>query len=466
MSSKPDTIQYSLLQNIGSQFCRFLLDQGAETQVNVHSFRYNGIFKAETPLHVAIVAIPKIPDPWDEPLERTYDRISWLLEAGADVHIPDSSGMSCLDLAFSIADKRLKSIIIPRADIDVIGNILVSQAGGKPLLRQWLEHGPESTLANINLLVEAGANPKARNSLGQNCLHLVLESAAADSQLQSKELRRVLVQLIKNGADVDATNHDGNSVTDLAFHHLDPQSTLGTYPADLWACSLAACGYNVFVDFQNGQPRLPRFDSRYTSKDFETLWDGVKDRSYIFTTILHSPKETLNDSFSAVAQVFQPGDLASLLKTEPGLFEGMERYQWALDLQQAEVSSETIQKILREDGSPHQGPLLCTTPGDLRKNPKAQDMVHRRLNPEFHHASCCHHEILQERSSDPEVFSDRFGQPSQSSMIRFMEPLAQKLFGTVFTSVSDAPPCIYFSDESTSDPDTGSAGTGGAIPES
>ncbi|RMJ15876.1 hypothetical protein CDV36_004478 [Fusarium kuroshium] len=313
----------SLLRNKGPDFCRFLLDQGAETQVNVLSFRCDGISKAETPLHTAIAAIPKVPEPWHEPPEWAYERIRWLLEAGADVHIPDSSGISCLDLAFSIADNKLKSIVIPHADIDVIGHILVSKAGGKPLLRQWLEHGPESTLANINLLVESGTDPQAKNSLGQTCLHLVLESAAADSPLQPKELRRVLVQLIKNGADVNAANHNGDSVTDLAFHHRDPQSTLGTYPADLWACSLAACGHNVFVDFQNSQPRLPRFDSQYTSKDFEALWDGVKDRSYIFTNILHSPKETLNDSFSAVAQVFQPGDLASLLQTEPCLFEAI-----------------------------------------------------------------------------------------------------------------------------------------------
>ncbi|RSL72941.1 hypothetical protein CEP53_000945 [Fusarium sp. AF-6] len=219
-------LHYSLLRNKGPQFCRFLLDQGAATQVNVLSFRYDGISKAETPLHTAIAAIPKIPEPWDEPPEWTYERISWLLEAGADVHIPDSSGISSLDLAFSIADNKLKSIIIPHADIDVTENILVSKAGGKPLLRQWLEHGPVSTLANINLVVENGANPKAKNSLGHTCLHIVLESAAAGSPLQPKELRRVLVQLIKNGADVNATNHSGNSVTDLAFHHQDPQITL------------------------------------------------------------------------------------------------------------------------------------------------------------------------------------------------------------------------------------------------
>ncbi|KAI8654172.1 hypothetical protein NCS56_01373800 [Fusarium sp. Ph1] len=111
MASKPDRIQHSLLWNKGAKFCRFLLDHGAETQVDVLSFRRKWISKGETPLHVAIENIPKIPDPLNKVLEPwsgvpvwAYDRISWLLEAGADVHIPNSIGSSCLDLAFCSAD--------------------------------------------------------------------------------------------------------------------------------------------------------------------------------------------------------------------------------------------------------------------------------------------------------------------------------------------------------------------------
>lgn len=325
------------------------------------------------------------------------------------------------------------------------------------MLLQWLQHGLGSTLANINHLIETGANPNARNSFGQTCLHLLIKSAGFP--FQPEELRRVLAQLIKHGADVNATDHNGNSVTDISFHQPDLPTTAGSYPADLWACSLAACGYDVFVDFQNSQPRLPRFDSWYHSDHFETLWDGVGDRSYILTNIIHSSKDALSDIFSTLARIFQPGDLARLLEIEPCLLEGMDRYQWAFDLQQAEISLETIQNMLASDGSQHRGHLFCTTPGDPRKSHEVQDTVYRRPNPGFHHVSCCHHETLQRLPSDSEAWSDHSDQLSQSSMARLMEPLARQLFGPESIPTSAGPPYIYFFDDSTYGPETEIVGT-------
>lgn len=248
-----------------------------------------------------------------------------------------------------------------------------------------------------------------------------------NSPAQSENLRRVLVELIKHGADVNATDQNGNSVTNLAFHHSVPQRKLGTYLADLWACSLVACGYDVFVDFQNSQLRLPCFDAEYTMNHFQTLWHDITDRSYILTNIAHLSKETLNDACSTILKILRPGELGRLLEIEPCLFEGLEQYQWAFDLQQADISPEAIQSILTSYVEWHQGRFRSLISGSPPEKTKAEDTVYRLPKPGFHHTLCCHQGNLRSQPLDTGLL-DSVYQPSQTSLVRLMEPLARHLF--------------------------------------
>ncbi|KAI8653278.1 hypothetical protein NCS55_01312900 [Fusarium keratoplasticum] len=210
---------YALLWEEGTHFCRLLLDNGAAGLLGVIPHRASRI--EATPLHVAIQVIYN-----KMKLERTvptwaYTRTRWLLEAGADVHVSDMNGMSCFDLAFHIDDYELQRTIIPYTDVDVLETILVAETLRGPLLQQWLRDSLESTLANLRLLVKSGACPDARSSVGQNCLHICIQFA--DSRKAPNALRRALVELISQGADVNATDHSGNTVTDVAFRRLDPR---------------------------------------------------------------------------------------------------------------------------------------------------------------------------------------------------------------------------------------------------
>lgn len=60
--------------------------------------------KGATPLHVAILALYSKRYSSTVIHQWVYERIRWLVEAGADVSTADSRGTSCLDLALRIKD--------------------------------------------------------------------------------------------------------------------------------------------------------------------------------------------------------------------------------------------------------------------------------------------------------------------------------------------------------------------------
>lgn len=278
-------------------------------------------------------------------------------------------------------------------------------------------------MANLRLLIKSGAYPDARNSVGQNCLHICIQFA--DAREEPNGLRRALVELIRQGADVNATDHSGNTVTDVAFHRLDPQGAQGTYPADLWACSLAACGYDVLGEFQGGQARLTRCDSQYEKKHFESLWEGIEDRSYILNNVLSLPRETLNHTFPEVLKTIPQTELRTLLDFHLSFFEGTNHYEWIPDLRQAGVDMESIQAIIVSDGEDATQELFFdASPGDLQ----TKKTTGRFPQPQFHHSSCCHYETLQTISTEPETWLGDGDVAGKLSIATRMEPLARHFF--------------------------------------
>ncbi|EEU33609.1 uncharacterized protein NECHADRAFT_89312 [Fusarium vanettenii 77-13-4] len=383
--------KYALFWEEGDRFCRFILDHSTKAQFGV-------ILRGSR-----------------------WTRIDWLLEAGADVHAHGRSGRSCFSLAFSIDDDKLKKSIIAYADLDVLDGILVTKAEGTPILLQWLRDCPESTLSNLGLLVRSGANPNATNSLGQTCLHLCIQYAHPQ---MDGYLRRAMVELIQCGADVYAKDHIGRSLTELAFYCSGSEGLLGTYPADLWSCSLVACGYDVFGNIQGRQPRLPRFGTLYKKIHFRTLWEEVNDGSYLLTNIAALPKEQFSNTFLEITEILPVADLRRLFDFRPSLFHGTTRYQWVADLQEIEMDSESIWNLIGKQQYSLEQILSNSEQHAPSKDASEDDDTARFPVPEFHHESCCHQRSLVKRPPEPEAWTESVEPPDLSLVAWHMERLA------------------------------------------
>lgn len=141
------------------------------------------------------------------------------------------------------------------------------------LARNYMSGYDPGTFA---LLLERGAKIDDRNSLGQTCLHLCVESAHF---VDGRELPS-LVYLIRSGADVSAVDHGGFSVSLCAYcpnPSYDRSKELGGYRGDLWDAALAQCGRDINkMRESTPHPRRPLYTKRYTRQYFERLWRGFE----------------------------------------------------------------------------------------------------------------------------------------------------------------------------------------------
>ena len=133
----------------------------------------------------------------------------------------------------------------------------------------------------IRFLLERNADVTERDSDGRTCLHLCV-SLVRDALVWTFDLHRMMKQysmgiivLIKHGADVYAKDHDGRSVSDVAYaaQPWDYTGELGSVQGDVWDFALASCGYDILT-FRQGRRRKARHGKRYRRQDFEKLWEG------------------------------------------------------------------------------------------------------------------------------------------------------------------------------------------------
>jgi hypothetical protein len=82
---------------------------------------------------------------------------------------------------------------------------------------------------------------------------------------------------VRSGADVDAVDYSGTSVSVMAYNCIDRQygnSRVG----DMWDRILAGAGFDVAAfRKRNGIPRKARYDWGYTRSDFEAMWVGMTE---------------------------------------------------------------------------------------------------------------------------------------------------------------------------------------------
>ncbi|KAK4034293.1 hypothetical protein C8A01DRAFT_18863 [Parachaetomium inaequale] len=83
-----------------------------------------------------------------------------------------------------------------------------------------------------------------------------------------------IIFLIRSGADVHAKDHNGRSVSDLAYARFPhPWDMVGSMQGDVWDFALAVCGYNI-SDFRQGRCRKAHYGGYYNRQGFEELWAG------------------------------------------------------------------------------------------------------------------------------------------------------------------------------------------------
>jgi len=129
------------------------------------------------------------------------DRLTELLEAEPSlVNDYSGDGFTALHFAAFFGRHEAAALLIDRgAEVDAFG-------------RGWMTGTPVHSAVSrkhadvFRILLDAGANPNARQSAGWTPLH----AAAMNGDLTSVEL------LLAAGADPNATNEEGRSVTDLA----------------------------------------------------------------------------------------------------------------------------------------------------------------------------------------------------------------------------------------------------------
>ena len=129
------------------------------------------------------------------------DRLTELLEAEPSlVNDYSGDGFTALHFAAFFGRHDAAALLIDRgAEVDPFG-------------RGWMTGTPMHSAVSrthadvVRILLDAGANPNARQSAGWTPLH----AAAMNGDLNSVEL------LLAAGADPSATNEEGRSVTDLA----------------------------------------------------------------------------------------------------------------------------------------------------------------------------------------------------------------------------------------------------------
>jgi hypothetical protein len=111
---------------------------------------------------------------------------------------------------------------------------LLSLAGKERFVQESYGYMSE----RIHYLLKHGANANMRDKLGCNCLHIIFRSSPIHNANISYYMvgrKDALMCLVTAGADIDAVNIFGQSVSELACRHGFE---------DLWIEVLSECGYD------------------------------------------------------------------------------------------------------------------------------------------------------------------------------------------------------------------------------
>lgn len=146
-----------------------------------------------------------------------------------------------------------------------------------------------SHIQRLSFLLSKGCRIGEVDNNGFNCLHVFFSDADPPALKDNddilrlrpggKDLRDSLVYIVRQGADVYATDRLGRSVSEFAYSETcwSTAAELGSYCGDLWDAVLDLCGYDI-SQFRKGYPRRAMYTNEYSREDFERLWKGREGR--------------------------------------------------------------------------------------------------------------------------------------------------------------------------------------------
>ncbi|KAI5917246.1 hypothetical protein F4810DRAFT_697255 [Camillea tinctor] len=265
------------------EMCKFLIDSGLDLD---HRARGRIIYKNRqnpyTPLELTgMILYPGMENIGIRVKQFEEIRICerMLLEGGADPTItngPVTNGYfgrvvttAPIDIIYALWDSEFV-----RYSADIHG-VTGNDFDNKSLFLLRCRNLPYNDEEALNLLLDLGAGIHDRDSDGKTCLHIYMKHIRHDGYGEdAMGYFSSLQTLVKRGADVLATDHHGETVSDIAYNQDDNKSrSTGSFSGDLWDSVLQSCGFDI-AQFRAGRERIPFYTKYYTESDFRNLWKG------------------------------------------------------------------------------------------------------------------------------------------------------------------------------------------------
>ncbi|KAI1410600.1 ankyrin [Hypoxylon sp. FL1857] len=276
-------LSYSMLQ---PTVCKYLLENGLDVDHVIWGDPYtdtntdtNVTRHPWCALQLSVGCMVSRPDDIDTFLRiQSFCRI--LLEAGADPTLDVGELGSFLSMASILGSPELKRLAWNPELTGYAASIKTFTEKGVPLLLFLLRHGLGDNLEGYKELLNLGADIHARDPEFRTCLHLYfkkpplfIDSHEHRRKKQFMRAFKTLEMLIERGADPQACDSNGDSVSDYAYD-AGRASLMGSCVGDLWDSVLQSSGREISEFRTQDCPRIAIYNSRYSRNDFEFLWKG------------------------------------------------------------------------------------------------------------------------------------------------------------------------------------------------
>ena len=140
---------------------------------------------------------------------------------------------------------------------------------------EFIDIGAQMHIRKLATLLEGPSTIADRTPEGYTCLHCCL--CLDGKEVLPREWHDCMVYLVRQGADVNAKDIRGVSVSEFAYRPSHLSERVSSCLGDLWDAVLDTCNYDI-SEFRIGFPRRARYTVDYTRGDFEALWKGRERR--------------------------------------------------------------------------------------------------------------------------------------------------------------------------------------------
>ncbi|RMJ17530.1 hypothetical protein CDV36_002818 [Fusarium kuroshium] len=152
--------------------------------------------------------------------------LKMLVKAGVDLEQPDTSGNTALIRLVRPGEHRLtgplyvpalKAMLEEGASVNATG----PRFGSTPL---HIVVGKNRTLKAVQLLIEHGADPNAKDLYGRTPLHILIDSSNYHKDIELERTRPIIKFMLDNGADPECRDKNGVSPMTLGPSKFGPET--------------------------------------------------------------------------------------------------------------------------------------------------------------------------------------------------------------------------------------------------